>query len=83
MNLRNARIEKLLRKNYSKLGVLGKLSDLNMRKHWLDENHKSDEISLKKEIDNKFQEILKEGKHIIRFNKGKNKSEFLSLISKL
>jgi hypothetical protein len=82
MNLRNARIEKLLRKNYSKLGVLGKLSDLNMRKHWLDENHKSDEISLKEEIDNKFEEILKEGLHRIGYNKGKNKSEFLSLILK-
>ena len=82
MNARSLRIEKLLRRNYSKLGVLGKLSDLNMRKHILDKDHKSDEISLKKEIDNRFNEILKEGNHIVRHNKGKNKSEFLSLISK-
>ena len=83
MNTRSLKIEKLLRRNYSKLGVLSKMSDLNMRSHWLDKDHKIKEKSLKEEIDSKFNEVLKQGLHSIAYNKGKNKSEFLCLISKI
>ncbi len=77
MDRRKHQIERLLRKNYSKLGVRGKLSDMNLRYHWLDSRNKEDEILLTREIDELFNSILEEGNHTVGRNKGKNKSEFL------
>lgn len=65
-------IERLLRRNYSKIGVLGKLSDMNLRNN-------EDESDLYKNIDDIFDKILKEGNHNVGTNKGKSKSQFLYL----
>lgn len=79
MSRQEFHINKLLRKGWSKLGVLGKLSDMNMRPKW----HEVDkEQQLIEKINSIFNEILNEGEHVAQQLKGGSKSEFLRIKNK-